>query len=511
MATEKFANHADLVANWDTYQKISDFEDGSVDRVNQYLIPYGFERESNPKAHAHFYSRIERLHNDNFIDRYLKLHTGHMSQPVRLSGIDGNKRLEQVRDDVTGFGCNYTQAVRERLYNYLRDGRVGTLVDGPSKVSKNKKDANASGERSYQIIYTATQIRFWEFFTVGPRKGQLKTLVVEATPYVDEQGGVHEQFRMFKQPEGRDAPFEWLDLRAQKASTGLVKPDSERREYDVIGEPGTGGVAQIPFVLRGRGPIDSFVRSTADGNATHMNLVSVYDNVLYYTGFQKLAFVGVTPEELDKWAEAAALLIANQDAKLFTVDPANPQGLEKAIARKERHLERQGKFEYNQLADDTRQVQSADSKDKDLIVRRVIYDKTIDFLESDETRIWRYVAEIEGEKTVDKIAASIGRDYGLEDKKSESAQLAVAWIHASELNVPSLKKEIMKIEATWIPYVPSDDESREEVRARIIKDIENAQGQPLGLPGLSGQQVKPGELGPGNLQPLGKNVINSIA
>lgn len=49
-----------------------------------------------------------------------------------------------------------------------------------------------------------------------------------------------------------------------------------------------------------------------DQNCSHMNMVSVYDNVLWYTAMQRNAFVGVSEEELKNWSESVGLRFEKQ-------------------------------------------------------------------------------------------------------------------------------------------------------------------------------------------------------
>ena len=473
METVILRNHPELVANCEIYKLIDDYADGSPARVAEYLIKYGFEHdEIDERVLRHYRSRIERLDNHNFVERALKLHTGHMAQPIRLSGINEKGPLEQIKKDVTGRGVDYTRAARKRLALFCKDGRNGTLVDGPASIAVNERGARSAGERTYQIIYNATQIRNWDWFTSGPRMGQLSEVILAETPLVDAQGNVFDRVRRFRQPEDPDAPFLWDILVAVRDGDANHWFDKER-EYRIVGGTREGRLREIPFVLWGDGPGDGFVRAVARANRIHMNMMSVRDNVLYYTGFQKIAMTGVAPEEIEKWAEAAILLLGNENARLLQIDPVNPEGLTDRQSMLERYIDRIIKFEYNQLADDTRQVQSSDSKAKDMVVRKVIYNDTLDDLTNVERRIWRFMAMMEGESP-DAIDVTIGREFGLEDPEEERQDLLAAETSASNLGCVEWQREIAKIHASKLRYLPSEKETAEQVRERVYAAIDAA-------------------------------------
>ncbi|WZO97301.1 hypothetical protein EP7_004326 [Isosphaeraceae bacterium EP7] len=475
MADITFHTHPQLVRNWERYQKIADFEDGEHDRVVSYLWKYGLEKDSNPKAQAHYDSRVERLHNDNFVEQYLRLHIGHMSQPIHVNGIEANERLGAIEKDVTGLGMSALLAAQERLRLYIRDGRVGTLIDSPAAVSQSKVEAIAEREQSYQVIYEATDIRYWERFTSGRRRGQLKSVILSAEPYL-HKGQVHASFRRYSQPEAAGAPYRWEWMRTKLTTS--VSPLVGDITCEVI-DAGEGGVEGVPFVMWGNGPRESFVRSVVNQNCSHMNALSVRDNVLWYTGMQKNAFVGVTPEELDKWSEAAALMISNSEARIFTVESFDPVGLNNAIARLEKHIHRHGKFQYNQLADDTRQTQAADSKILDLKVQKDIYDKTLDRQTEVEREIWRWHARYERATPaeIDAISVSIARDYGFDDPAAEEAEHQAAWNEARELGAIKIQKQLLKARVYKMELYPVEGQTVEELRDELLGEIDALQAR----------------------------------
>lgn len=463
--TTEFHNHPELVANWETYTALDAFTSGAPERVSSYLEKHASEADGTIEGERNYATRLKRLYNVNFCDPYLFLHWCHMSQPITLSGMDG-KPLDAIKSDATGYGEDFIQVARDRLWYYDRDGRVGTLVDGPAVIADNKEQAVTTKERSYQVIYQAKQIRYWERFTDGPRKGQLRELVLEMP---GKKGKAC--FRRFVQPEGNVA-FQFEDLEVASSTSGIALINNAPVQAEVVAT-GTGGLNTIPFVVMGCGPEDSFIKDVWPLNKTFMNLLSVLSNVLYNQGFQHSVLTGARKEEITKITEYTITLLSNPDASIHLIPPGDPQGLFSELANLKGEIHRRAKFQYNQLADDTRQVQSAESKEKDLIVQKVIYDNTLDLLSRTEEKIYRFHAEFEGANP-DDISVSIARDYGLEDKQAKSAQQQQVFSMAGQLGVQELQKEILKIWASELDYIPSEEETEDDVRQRMFEAIDAA-------------------------------------
>lgn len=479
MASVEFYNHADLVDSLSTYQGIADFEDGRVDAVVSYLVPHASETDGTAEGAAQFANRRKRLHNINYVSPYLTIHWSHCSQPHTYGGLESDA-LQAIQADATGYREDATQVARARLWYYMRDGRVGTYVDGPSAIADDRATARATGERSYQVLYEARKIRYWEHFTSGARKGQLSEVILEERPVRAADGKTHMRYRrlFFEDKEAAatnpDATYSWQILEDQ--STSKVVLASKSVKCDVKGE-GTGGINEIPFVIMGDGPDESFAKDTWALNKAHMNLESVVSNILHNQGFQRTAMAGVTKEEVTKIAEWTYTLLQNPEARIFTIEAGSPDGCFREVERIERQLHRRAKFEFNQLADDTRQTQSAESKAKDLIVQKAIYDNTLDMLQGVEASIYRLHALYEGEKDTGSISCSIARDYGLEDEMAEQQQLQLVFAQAQQLGVTDLQKEILKMQAARLRYIPNESETEAEVRERIMQAIAAANNE----------------------------------
>jgi hypothetical protein len=395
-----------------------------------------------------------------------------MSQDIELAGADSDT-MQLIKADVTGFGMNFVQAARERLWLYARDGRVGALVDGPGVIARDRATARTSGERSYQVNYSATEIRNWERFKDGARKGQLSKLIL-ALPCVTKDGTCYERYRVFLAPEQDvGGQFIWLDLAGEQDKSGRMTADI--RELDIINN-GTGGIDRIPFVIWGEGPDESFAKDTWQLSKSWMNLNSVLSHIIYNQGFQRSIFAGIDKEEIAKMTEWTVTVTSSDRAQIFTIPPGDPVAAQAECDKLKREIHRRAKFEYNQLADDTRAVQSAESKSIDQQVRVKIYDNTLDAQTTVEKQIWQFHAMYEGE-AVDAVDVSIAREYGLSDPNQERADLDSVANAARELGVTELQKQVLRIKAAKLKFIPSEEETVEDIEKKVMDAIDQAQPQ----------------------------------
>lgn len=461
MANETLRNHPQLVAEWATYSTIADLMTNDIGRARKHLIQHRSESDGTKEGIANWQNRLNRLYRSNYVSPYVTIHTSHMSQPLTVAGAD-DERLKVIQADSTGFRQSLTQMARERLHRFCRDGKVGALVDSPAVIAKDRATARATKERSYQVVYDACDIRNWEVFAEGARKGQFKEVLL-----AEPTDGKRARFRRLVIEDSENAKFHWQILETKTKS--FLTAAEKDFTAEVVDE-GEGGIGRIPFVVFGCGPDDSLVADVWPLDIAIMNLTSVLSNIVYNQGFQRSLLAGVAPEEIEKITEFTVTLLRNTDARIFTIDPGDPAAAEKEIEKLKKEADRRGKFEFNQLSDDTRQVQSADSKAKDLVTRKALYDATLDYQEDIETEILRLHAEFEGVDPAD-ISVSIGREYGLEDEQAELNKLGLVWGHARELGAHRLRKEILRIEAAKLPYLPSETETTEEVQRAVLDEI----------------------------------------
>jgi hypothetical protein len=121
-------------------------------------------------------------------------------------------------------------------------------------------------------------------------------------------------------------------------------------------------------------------------------------------------------------------------------------------------------------------VQSAESKSIDQQVRVKIYDNTLDAQTTVEKQIWQFHAMYEGE-AVDAVDVSIAREYGLSDPNQERADLDSVANAARELGVTELQKQVLRIKAAKLKFIPSEEETVEDIEKKVMDAIDQAQPQ----------------------------------
>jgi hypothetical protein len=448
---------------------IADFVDGRPDKVSGYLIRYNSENPSTAEGRKAFAGRIKRLYNENVVRPYLEVHVSHMSQPIDLT-LPETGVWKEIKADVTQYGQDFTKMAEELLLDYCRDGIVGVLVDQESTVPATKAEAQAQKTRSYQVKYSGTEIFNWEYFRSGPKKGKLsKLLLSNGTRTVDNK----ERRVLREYTSGETGPVTWIDylvdLNPKISKTATL--EGEPIDKGVLGEK----VTEIPFAIMGEGPEKSFVLDSTHVNCAMMNRLSVRDNVNHYQGFKKSIVAGGDAKELEVMSESTITHIADRDVTVHSIDAGDPIALTDQIGEMRVYARRVGMKENNQMADDSKNIQSSESKEKDSKARRKLYDVTLNLLTAFLKKIYSFHAMFEGESDA-KIAVSIGREYGLDDKVQEAAQHQQVFSMAGQLGVRSVQKETLKTGVSKLRFVARDDGTTEdEVRQELYDDIDAAE------------------------------------
>lgn len=462
-------NHEQLVCDLEKYQGLIAFIDGSVEAVKSHLLPYLTESANTPEAAKAFANRSSRLYNINDCEPYLHLHLGHLSQEITIKTPETDA-FKQIKADVTGFGMSAEQMAREMIWYGLGEGKCGVLVDRQKGTAPTVAEAKARGERSYQVLFRATEIRDWERYEAGPKRGKLKKVVLDAKPYIDEKGS-YAQFRMYTLDEAPGAKVRYQLLRHKKAGQAKIEKNAE---YDCeVKEDFEIEIDTIPFQLFGEGADDSYLANVWPLNKALLNRGSEKSNCNSHQGFQRSFVFGANPEEISAIGEHLISIINNEKATISTIDAGSPDALEREEALIRRRLDRIAKFEFNQLSDDTRQVQSADSKAKDLVARKGIYNNTMDNLTEALKAIYVLHAKFESANE-NEIEVTIGRDFGLEDAAAENAEMDGVFAQARELGAVEVQKAILRTRIQNLKLVPKKDQTREAMLDELDADIEQS-------------------------------------
>lgn len=461
---ETIRNHPDLVDAAESYQLYRDFTDGRKKVVAKYLVPYLTESSPTPQASKAFANRLRRAYNINQCRPYLRIHRGHLSQKIEVKGFDGEVQ-ERILKDVSGTRKSLKQFSTDVLWHYMRDGRVGVLVDREPGTEKTKAKAKAAGERSYQVLYDATEIHYWEHWETGPNRGKLKTLILKEPDHVTEKRR-YPQLRRFQLPEKGN--FIWQKLRSTN-QTGLGLGAAEA-QYEIKDE-GEGPFDEIPFFILGCGPDDSFLSDISPLNEAAFNKRSVKDNVNHNQGFQRNFAIGAKEDELKAAGESLITRIGSADARIMSLPAGEPTALENEEKKLDREIDRRGKMEFNNLSEDTRQVQAANSRALDMRAKIALYDETLEMLEEALERLFTFhmLYETGQPGTVD---VTIARDYGLEDEAELRAEEQQVFNWARELQARKVQQAIVRSRLPRLRLIPKEGQTKEEMMAELREELE---------------------------------------
>lgn len=476
------------------WEKIDDFCEGDRETiVDKYLTQHYTEKLNTNSARLLWAGRRERTGFECDAKPYLDIHTGHLAREINFGAATKSEQLKSIIDDATGYGETAQELYKQKVENRLKHGLLAVLVDGPSEIADNKQAALDNGERSYQVLFNARQILSYSWFNSGSRKGQVKEAVLQADPVmVGEE--LRESASYFYLPDGADrnltASFVRETLVAE--SKDAQKVAGERRYKVTETKNGSEKVPLIPLEIIGRGITDSKMLGVVNQSWKVFNSISVCDSINHHQGFPWNIATGVNEDEVSGGKHEGGLsLFGNPDAKVMQVPAGIPTGYENQIAREKATLKRIGMWENNQLADDTAQIQSADSKSLDQRARLKNYEDLTNQLERSELRVWQFVAMYEGADPK-SIALTIERDFGLDDETAAQATRGLQFSRATQMGVDDIKKNLIKLDVLDMEVVCNEDEKVEDARARLLKAVDDAQPPaPLAPAGFGGGPAKP--------------------
>lgn len=466
--------HPDLEANMNTYRGVTDFVNGDHDTVvsSSYIIPY--QTETDPaKGGKAFANRIARTYFTPYVEPYLAVHYSHLSQSIKIE-LPQSEVMQQIEADGSGFGESAETLARDRIWYYLMHGRIATLVEGPSRVAEDGEGARALGERSYQCLFLADQIKAWNYFMTGPRRGLLSdvTLIEEIT--TDADGTRHERARRYYYAQPSDAYYQIQILERVKEKKS--KTSAQNQSYDVIEEL-EGSLSRIPVVIWGSGPNETMSKQLFQLNRALLNLSSILTHVNYNQGFQRSFTAGASSAELGAVGESIITALSDPNARIMTIEAGNPTAIKEEINAVRQHIRRVGLMEHNQLQDDTAQVQSADSKAADRRARLMWYHNVLDRLQEIEEQIYKLHAEYEG-VSGDAITVTFSRDFGLDDEMTVSTRDSLTSALARELNVPEVQKEVLRVRVNDMQVIPGDGQTEEQRRSELLEAIDASSQTP---------------------------------
>lgn len=485
------ADYNNALKRW---EMIDDFCAGDRETlVNKYLVQHFTEKVNSANARELWAGRKQRTGYEDDAKPFLDIHTGHLGREVNFGKLSEDPQFKAIIDDVTGYGETAQELYQQKVEAFLKYGLLAVLVDGPSEIAADKKTAQENRERSYQVLFTGRQILHFNWFEFGPRKGQVREVILAADPVMVDN-------------ELREAAHYWYmpALAGSDATSNFIKEfliAEAKDPKDVPGEkkfkatnPVTGTIPVIPIEIVGRGIGDSAMRGVVSQSWKIFNSISVCDSINHNQGFVWNVLFGVNQSEVGEKHEAGVTLVSNPEAHVESIPAGVPTGYENQIQREKATLRRIGMWENQQMADDTAQVQSADSKARDQKARLKNYEDRTNKLERAERRIWGFHALYEG-KDPSVVTVTVERDFGLDDPTATQATRTLQFTRANSKQLKDVTDNIIKLDILEMDIVPRDDETVEDARARMMKAVDEAEPmeQPiLGSSFFGGKKPPPG-------------------
>lgn len=482
--------HPDYVSSLAKWNTIDDFVDGDSSLVSKYLVPHASESANNGDARAAWASRLRRFENENELEPILVVWQSHLGQEVNFGEMTNDPNMSAVLADVTGEECSAQDAFKERMALLLKHGICGTLVDAPESESRSQLTDRDPTFRSYQTIFRAQEILSYSRFKKGPRRGSLSTLLL-SLGMEDDSGGEYERLVYFSYPPdaSADTPYQIQYLKRGKD----VQIRDGALDLEPLDAPRPGVRADIPFVLIGRGLLkDSIMRMPAQYSRKLMNQISAKENVEYHQGFVRTIVTGTTGEELKTMSEATIACINNdgKNVSVHQIEPGDTTSIRDTINDGRTRIRRYGMRFMNQMvADNSAQVQSAESKAGDLKSFIAGLNDILNLMTRKEVQIYRLHAEFEGFDP-DAVSIAIARNFGLDDPSAVQSQRGAAFNRFGQLGFRAGQKQIAKQDLQDIgELVPDEgDQTGAATRAKLMADIDQIPDEdplavPLGEPG----------------------------
>lgn len=461
---------SDYSKNQNFYARVADFVDlDPAELVGKgYIRSYDTEDTTKARLLGLFQKRVARSYPLTISDSILAEHVSACSQEVTVDGFE----FDEILSDVTGFGDSAATFFSSQVLEHFKNGFHGVLIESPEQPAADRGTAVAANERSYQTLFSAENIIQCEYFKTGPRRGQVKDviLLVESSYYTNEKGEEVEQAnaRRYYFNHDNEATFLYQELSID-AETLKAARDSISFEV-VVDEPGN--LPVIPFVAFGRGPTDSAIRKTIPLDIGLLNTLSTLRNTNYHQAFQRVMVFGVRDAEQAKTiGEAQMGFFPEADAHADAIPPGDAAALEREINFILHWTRRIGMRQFRQLTDDlTKQVSSAESKAKDLAALESWYSKTLDMFERKLKQVYQIMFYYEQSKESTEIEVKISRDFGLDDSEAQLMTDSTIWGWSQEFDAEGFEIR-RRILISYLDQLDMTSDTRQE----LSEKLQNAQ------------------------------------
>ena len=479
--------HPDYLDSRTRWKTIADFVDGSTERVLKYLIPHASEAKEDADSKAAWTARRRRTENENDVAPPRAILLSYLSRPINFGELSTDPDMSARLKDVDGFGTTAEDMARRMCEGKVDDGVMGVLIEAEGSVGvggSRVEDPN-NPFRSYQTPFCALEIYDWSRFKRGARRGQLSSVTLSLGMETDANGERYESIVRYS--IGETGNYEkQMYRRDEKAEekNGIL-------EVAEVGPPEAGSLDRIPFVFFGFGITESKLAMAAQYSKKLLNKISERENVEYFQAYQRTIMTGVQDAtKIKTLSENTVTVIPNPDAQVHTIEPGNPDALRVTATELRLKLTRDIMGQYHQaVAQDSAQVQSADSKALDMVGLLAWLNKTLDQLVVALQQIYSIQLTFEGRKDFN-VAISIARDFGIEDDAKVVAKRGTIFSRAGQVGVREIQKQILKQDLQALGNLVRDkgDETGDVTRERLMAEIENAEDPLAAGVGAPGQR-----------------------
>jgi hypothetical protein len=241
------------------------------------------------------------------------------------------------------------------------------------------------------------------------------------------------------------------------------------------GEPAQGELQEIPFACYSTiedGAEESLARDSTQNNDEWLNLKSAEDFIDYFQAYQRIGVAGANDDEVKQWAANMCAIFSDSRAKILTI-PEVKNALRDKRKSLEQSNQREALLEHQQLADDSRQTQSVESKEADREARKKYYLRIVKKVETVVNQTMKLIAQFEG-LDAELVNIQLGTKFNLKSTEEQLTEDSVVWGWAGQAGTAgqAIKKEILKRYVADMDIVAEGPDEEETRKSELIEAIE---------------------------------------
>lgn len=406
----------------DFYRPVRDFCEGDDAVLNQrYIFCYRSEQPlSKLKEAPHISERIERTPYDDLINPVITKHSSALAQQIKVEGIDEE---DELIVNVDGSGTRLDKFRNESAEEFLKVGRVCFVAEAPAQQFETEEEARAANQRPYLKRIDAEKLYRWTYFSEGPDVGKLAELMflekVEVNPN-DMTKKLYHWRRYLRMATGN------YMVQLLTSETNETSKDHGVIEFTVKNEL-QGAFPEIPARVFGEAKKSSLLNGIWQRAKHVLNMRSLHVDLMYKQNFRVVYVKGIRSAEVEenlKVLSHSNIVVLPGEATMDTVEPGTAKEIDDYVKGREEALTKAADMRLLQLTvSDTRQVQSAESKEKDEKPKIHVYNEILDLLRDELTAMYRFMARFNNVNVTDEQLKAIkidsAREFGLEDNETD--------------------------------------------------------------------------------------------